>query len=313
MRTDAILVWKDGKVILEKYARGYNAEKKHYLWSISKSISATLIGVALQAEKLRLDDPLSKFFPTLEGQKSEITLAHLMQWSSGLRWQETYEEDGDRTKSSPGQMLYFRGAKDAMKYTLDLPMMAPPGELYRYSTGDSTLLTGILQAIWRNRDFPWTSLFNKLDMKDVTFETDLKGQLLGGSSCYMKARDLLKIGQLYLSKGRWNGEQLLPEDFISYVWSPNTAYIPKTTSRFYPGRQWWLNKKPMDASKANWPAPIDTIFALGHWGQTLTIIPSENVIAVRFAHDLKREKKAGQLKFYDEYLTRLMNFVRDKR
>ena len=184
--SNELYVMKGDKVLLEEYKRGYRANTRHYIWSISKTISGALIGAAIQRGDLSLEDSIEKFLAPL-GYKDlfekspklkKITVEHVMEWCTGLNYSEEYENAESRTDSSVIQQLYSKlSSKDSLRYILSHDVEVTPGTHFRYTTGDSTFLMGILKGVYKNnqKNFPWDLLFNELGMQEVTVETDLKG------------------------------------------------------------------------------------------------------------------------------------------
>lgn len=281
IRTDALLVMRDGQVIYERYAGETRAETPHLTWSISKSIMATVLGVASGEGRFQLDDPVAKFYPPFSAHPG-ITLRHLMTWSSGLDWQEDYEYAP--LNSSVVAMLYTRGRDDMARFTAEHRSAHPPGTSYLYSSGDSTVLAAALRGMVGKKayaDYPWTALFEPLGIRSAVWETDASGTFVGSSYAYMTARDLARIGLLMQRGGRWNEQQLLPKAWVDFVLTPFAGEQANEAS----GAQWWLNRTA-DGTKRPWPdAPVDTFAALGHWGQALYVVPSAGLVIVRSADD----------------------------
>ena len=304
-QTDALLIIKDGEIVYEKYVKGYTKSTPHFAWSVSKAMTGTLIGRAIQEGDLKLNDRLSDILQGYEDifdadeRKKEITVDHIMNWASSFDYIEAYEEAEKFTDSSVLQQLYGKKAsKDMTKYLLSHDMVTDAGKAYRYSTGDTTLLTSVLKDVYPDDkdNYPWTLLFDELDMKDVTWERDASGTFVGGSHLFVSARDIAKVGTLYLNNGMYEGRRLLPEGFVEYSTKMNPVYLDNlqnnpddlTFNRQAPARQWWLNRSFKDPSAAIYAnAPLDTFKGIGHWGQMLIVIPSENLFIVRFGEDRK--------------------------
>ena len=304
-QTDALLIIKNGKVVYEKYAKGYQSESRHFAWSVSKAVTGTLIGVALQRGDLSLNDRLSDVLKGYDDifrddvKKRDITVEHVINWASSLNYIEEYEQAESFTDSSVLQQLYGKKAsKDMTRYLLSHDMVSTAGGSWRYTTGDTTLLTSVLRDTYsQNQDnYPWDLLFDELGMQNVTWERDASGNFVGGSHLFISARDLAKVGSLYLNDGEYNGKRLLPEGYVEYSTSLNSVYLnnlSKAPDSLFdglqsPGRQWWLNRKfksPEEPVFDN--APVDTFMAIGHWGQFLAVVPSEDLIVVRFGEDRK--------------------------
>ncbi|MHC8315765.1 serine hydrolase domain-containing protein [Pseudomonas sp. LB3P31] len=284
IRTDALLVIRDGQVVYERYAAPTTADTPHLTWSISKSLMATVLGVAYGEGLFKLQDPALKFYPALK-QHPDLTLADLLHWASGLDWQEDYEYAP--LKSSVVAMLYTRGHSDMAAFTASHVAYAEPGQAFRYSSGDSNLLSAALKNIVgpvRYADYPWTALFEPLGIRHATWEADASGTFVASSYAYLTARDLARVGLLMARDGRWGERQLVPKEWVAFNLEPFKHYKAHQDATV-PGGHWWLNRAA-DGAAQPWPdAPADTFAALGHWGQALYVIPSENLVIVRYGDD----------------------------
>lgn len=284
IRTDALLVIRDGQIIYERYAGPSTEQTPHLTWSISKSLMAAVLGVAYGEGRFKLDDPALKFYPALEKHPA-ITLGNLLNWASGLDWQEDYEYAP--LKSSVVAMLYTLGHHDMAAFTAEHDAYAAPGQAFRYSSGDSNLLAATLKTMVGPTlypDYPWTALFDPLGIRHAVWETDASGTFVASSYAYLTARDLARVGLLMARDGRWNDRQVLPRDWLAFSLKPFAAYKAHQDEAV-PGGHWWLNRPAGDAASP-WPdAPPDTFAALGHWGQALYVIPSEKLVIVRYADD----------------------------
>jgi CubicO group peptidase (beta-lactamase class C family) len=284
IRTDALLIIRDGQILYERYAGPTTAQTPHLTWSISKSLMATVLGVAYGENLFKLEDPAVQFYPPLEKHPA-IRIADLLHWASGIDWQEDYEYAP--LKSSVVAMLYTRGHRDMAALTADHGSYAAPGQAFRYSSGDSNLLAAALKNIvgpQRYADYPWAALFEPLGIRHAVWETDTSGTFVASSYAYLTARDLARVGLLMARDGRWNDRQLLPKDWVEFNRQPFAGYKAHQDEAV-PGGQWWLNR-PADGALSPWPdAPPDTFAALGHWGQALYVIPSANLVIVRYADD----------------------------
>lgn len=303
IRTDALLIVHDGQIIYERYAAPTTAQIPHLTWSISKSLLATVLGVAYGEGRFKLDDPALKFYPALDKHPA-ITLGHLLNWASGLDWQEDYEYAP--LKSSVVAMLYTRGHRDMAAFTAAHDSYAAAGQAFRYSSGDSNLLAAALKTMVgpeRYADYPWTALFEPLGIRHAVWESDASGTFVASSYAYLTARDLARVGLLMARGGRWNDRQLLPEDWVAFNLKPFAVYKAQQDEAV-PGGHWWLNR-PVDGAPSPWPdAPPDTFAALGHWGQALYVMPSEKLVIVRYGDD-----RDGSYQ-HNELLKRVLQAVR---
>ncbi|MDB5980719.1 MAG: beta-lactamase [Pseudomonas sp.] len=288
IRTDALLVIRDGQLVYERYAGVTRAETPHLTWSVSKSVMASMLGVAFAEGRFQVSDPVAKFYPPFNTHP-DIQIKDLLHWASGLDWQEDYEYAP--LNSSVVAMLYTRGRGDMAAFTAAHGIASAPGTSYRYSSGDSNVLSASLKTMVGDKtyaDYPWTALFDPLGIRSAVWETDASGTFVGSSYAYMTARDLARIGLLMQRGGRWQDKQLLPKAWIDFNLTP-FAHNRSDKINEVPGAQWWLNRLPpgeTDLATRPWPnAPVDAFAALGHWGQALYVIPSANLVIVRYADD----------------------------
>ena len=284
VRTDALLVIRDGQAVFERYAAPNTADTPHLTWSISKSVLATVLGVAQGEGRFTLDDPVARFYPPMQSHPN-VRIADLLHWASGLDWQEDYEYAP--LKSSVVAMLYTRGRADMAGFTAAHGVAAAPGERFLYSSGDSNLLAAALRQMVGPEayaDYPWQALFEPLGIRQAVWERDAQGTFVGSSYLYMTARELARIGQLMLDDGRWQGRQLLPASWVAFNREPfdKAAASP---GEAMPGGHWWLNRAA-PGQPLPWPdAPAQTFAALGHWGQALYVLPEQKLVVVRYADD----------------------------
>ena len=284
--TDGVLIQQDGQTVYEKYTNGYTENSPHLLWSTTKSIAATIIAAAIQDGIITLDESVCAHIEdTTPYSTCHITIRDLLSWSSGVHWAEEYE-NGDPTKSSVVQMLAGDGKFDMLNFFLTHPLAHLPGTHYNYSTGDSTAMMGALKLALtkkglNNSTYPWSALFNPLGITQATLLTDKSGTFIGGAFAYMTAKDLIKIGELYMNNGQYNGKQILPDWWTNFALSTIPSYDPAANTRFLPQYSWWR----FNPNRASKEIPADTFVTLGHWGQYLIVIPSKKIIAVRFGDD----------------------------
>lgn len=292
-RTNALVIVKDGKLVFERYARGYGPDTSILTWSVSKSIAGTLVGRAMMEGHLDVNDPVARHYPPADrdGVRS-IRIVDLLQMSSGLDWNETYETSP--VFSSVMAMLYTRGRGDMAAFVASHDLAHPPGTHWSYSSGDTLLLMGALrgavgEVAWP--EYPWTALFDEIGMRSAVWERDGVGTIVGSSYLYASARDLAKWAFLYLNDGVWAGKRLLPEGWVAFTLTMAPAYydteLTPGTLDDNPGAQVYLNHgDPKRGVAKPWPmAPDDLFAAQGHWGKVIVAIPSLDLIVVRLGDD----------------------------
>jgi CubicO group peptidase (beta-lactamase class C family) len=294
-RTNALLIIKNGAIVYERYARGYDETRRHISWSVAKSVTSALVGVAQGEGLLSLDDSICETVTEYAGSdKCAITVRDAITFGTGLDWQEEYENSTYQV-SSVLAMLFGEGHRDQLKHILDHRFAAEPGKTWRYSTGDAELASVIAKralARAHGQDGFWKVLFDPIGMTSAVVEEDLHGTPLGGSMVFATPRDFAKFGFLFLNDGCWNGQRILPEGWVPASTRPSDVFkgFASVTEDTPSGYSWWLNTTVPPRMKP-WPdAPDDAYAALGHWGQRVIVVPSADVVIVRTGDD-----RAGSL------------------
>jgi CubicO group peptidase (beta-lactamase class C family) len=292
-RTDAVLVVHAGRIVYERYTAGWTAEHPHLTWSVSKSMLAAMLGVAVGEGWLDLEDSICDHYD--HALECDTTPGDLLSMASGLDWNEGYEHEPYHL-SSVIAMLYGMGALDMAAFVGHHPQEAPPGELYRYSSGDTVLLSAVLAGALPSamRDtYPQEFLFGPLGMTSAVFEQDRAGTFVGSSYVYATPRDMARFGYLYLQDGCWEDRRILPEGWVEDTTGVNPVFLVEASFEWardgdeVPGRHFWTNHAvPELGIDAKWPdVPEDAYRAAGHWGQSITVIPSAELVVVRTADD----------------------------
>jgi CubicO group peptidase (beta-lactamase class C family) len=270
----AIVVVHRGKIVAERYAPGFSAKTPLLGWSMTKTVTAGLIGMLVQDGRLRLEQ--SAGWPAAPGDGRErITVANLLAMSSGLHFDESYGVVSDVTR-----MLYLE--PDMAAFVRSQPLEHPPGTVWSYSSGTAVVLARLFQdtAGAGALDFVHERLFVALGMHSATLETDAHGTLVGSSYMYASARDWARFGQFLVQQGVWQGVQLLPPGYVKMMATPVAA----SGGQYGQGLVWlWGSdpKTPGENPDARFGLPSDTFWMEGHDGQTVAIIPSQELVIVR--------------------------------
>jgi CubicO group peptidase (beta-lactamase class C family) len=293
--TDGLVVIKDGLIQFETYGKEFTAEKPHILWSVSKTITGALLGIAVRDGRVSLDDALSRYWPAPATQQDpnygRITVKNLFYMDTGFIWNE-FEKD--LPESPVIQMLYGMGTADMSTFVTRHPI-APrgPGTQWRYSTGSSTLMSGVLKQAYGDEyeRLPWRELFEPIGMSSAAFERDKAGGFVGGGLSYATPRDLAKLGYLYLNRGRWNGRTILPEEWIERTLTPSPGFLtgdfgnPIDLIGTY-GGSIWLNRSWKEGAPLPFPnTPDDMYLAYGLQGQLMIVLPSQHMVIARTGND----------------------------
>ena len=273
-RTYAIVVVHDGEIVAERYAAGIDPAMPLPGWSMAKSVLSALVGILVDEGRLSLDR--IELLPAWRSPdpRAAITLEELLRMRSGLRFSETYANPW----SDVLHMLYDE--HDTAAYAASRPLASTPGAVWSYSSGTSNILSAIIrQAVGDDRYHAWPreALFDPLGMSSALLEPDGAGTFVLSSYMVATARDWVRYGQLWIDGGRVDGRSVLSQDWIRFSTTPTQ----QSAGRY--GAHWWLKLNPEIGgdSPAARTIAADAFFAIGHEGQTLSIVPSKRLVAVR--------------------------------
>lgn len=267
LKTRAVLVIYKDQIIAEKYAKGFSQNTKLLGWSITKSIASAVTGILTQKNQISLNTN-HLFKEWQKDQRANITLNNLLQMNSGLDWEEDYTKISDVTK-----MLFL--SKDMAVVPMQKTLAGKPNHSWNYSSGTTNLISKYIRNQFTNHqeylDFWYKELIDKIGMHSMTLETDVEGNYIASSYAWATARDWAKFALLYLHQGNWNKQQIIPKQWVAYSTTPT----PTSNGRY--GAQFWLNQNSF------YPNAPKTMFSCeGYQGQYLFIIPSKNMVIVRF-------------------------------
>jgi CubicO group peptidase (beta-lactamase class C family) len=265
--TRAVVVVEEGELIAERYGEGFDADSRLLGWSMTKSVANAIVGRLVAAGELSLDD--ERLRPEWHGdERATITLEHLLRMTDGLEFDETYEPGTDATR-----MLFT--PRDMGAYAADKPLAAEPGTVWSYSSGTTNVLCDLAhEATGAGPELARDLVFAPLGMASAVLEPDASGGLACSSFLYATARDWARFGQWFLQDGVWEGERLLPEDWVTLSTTP----VEQAGTPY--GAQWWLNAGP-DGRRRMPSVPADAYWASGHEGQQVVVVPSEDLVVVR--------------------------------
>jgi len=214
----SILILKDNKLLVEKYFNGYNRNRLHQIRSVSKFVTALLLGIAVDKGYIKsIDESVFNYLPNYQRLKNKenekITIHHLASMSSGLDWNESNlsydDENNDDSK------MYKDG--DWVGYTLKKKIIAKPGEVFNYSGGVSNVLAKVIQnAVNMPLDqFAEKHLFTPLAITKFVWRKNRDKTLVSADAgLRIKPRDMMKMGTMLLNKGLWNKKQILSKEWV---------------------------------------------------------------------------------------------------
>ena len=280
-----LVVTRDGAVVDERYWQGATADSPREAFSVTKSVTSTLVGIAQDEGRLELDDPAADYLPEWRGTASEaVTVENLVRNDSGRHW--------DLATDYRDMAI---GASDKTAFALALGQDAPPGDVWAYNNSAIQTLSAVLEAATGEDpvDYARTQLFEPLGMADSTLTTDAAGNALTFMGLRTTCLDLARFGYLMLRDGVWDGEQVVSSDYVEQATGRSSTELNAAY-----GLLWWLNREGIiatptlattgidDGSGARRgqlvpDAPDDAFWALGFRNQIVAVIPSEGIVAVR--------------------------------
>jgi len=220
----SVVVVRHGRVVLEAYFEPYREQDRHIIYSATKSVTAMLTGIAI-ADGLVTGDTQSvlEFFPghrdrleNFDDGKEALELRHLLTMTAGFDWQ-----DGPYGVRESGDFSRLLAASDGVAYILNKEVVDEPGSRHNYNSGASHLLAAIIQeaAGQTALDYANAKLFGPIGVRDAAW-SEYQGINNGGSELFLKPRDMARLGYLVLRNGRWDGRQVVPEDWIDRMTQP---------------------------------------------------------------------------------------------
>ena len=262
----SLLIVRNGDIVLDAYFYPFEEGQVHDGASTTKSITATLIGIAIGEHKLKgVHQPVLSLFPkrkisNRDPRKERMTIEHLLSMTSGL---DCHREHGEITLRQMDQ------SQDWIQFMLDLPMTQEPGTKFEYCSGGMHLLSGIISAATGASalEFARHELFQPLGIQKVIWPPDPQGNSRGWGDIHLEPRDMARIGYLWLNQGRWEGRQIIPSEWMQQA--TRVKSHPDFGSGEYSYGFWVYPKRN--------PPEFE---ALGRGGQRISVIPEKNLVVV---------------------------------
>jgi CubicO group peptidase (beta-lactamase class C family) len=262
----SLLIVRNGYVVLDAYFYPFQEGQVHDMASTTKSITSTLVGIAIGQHKLSsVHQPVLSLFPernisNRDEWKDRMAVEHLLTMTSGL---DCHPDQAEITLREMTQ------SKNWVQFMLDRPMMAQPGSKFEYCSGGMHLLSGIISETTGSSalEFARREFFQPLGIEDVIWPSDPQSVSTGWGDLHLRPRDMAKIGYLWLHQGRWEGRQIVPAEYIQ---AATRAHSHPSRGDVEYGYGFW------EYPQRN-PSEYE---ALGRGGQRITVTPAENRIVV---------------------------------
>ena len=267
----SLVLARRGCVEFEYYRVGLDAQSQSPVHSITKSVLSVLVGIALDKGYLRLDQKLSELLPevsasTINPHVREITIRDLLTMTSGF---DSAAPFGAEAGVPPPEMW---------QWILIRPMQNAPGSHFSYDNDGANLLSVALTRAIRqsSKTFAEQNLFHPLEITNFNWIADGDGYLIGADALSLTARDMVKIGLLYLQSGRWGNKQIVSSDYVADSTSKHSDGGPPVRAAY--GYLWWLKQTKTG---------LDAFFAAGIGGQLIYVVPKlDLVVAIASSSDL---------------------------
>ncbi|NKI15881.1 serine hydrolase [Spongiibacter sp. KMU-166] len=280
-RPTGLLVIKDGQVIYENYWQGLKESDRQFAFSVAKSMTSVLVGMAIGDGLIDdVNDPVVKYLPHFKGSAwDQATIANALEMSSGV----DFDEDYSRTDTDMRRFqIDFVLDKPVEPFLLSLDSAGPPGVKQGYNSMETQLLGFVLRSVIGDRtlaDYMHEKLWEPLGAQDdASWTTDVTGMEITIGGLSMSLRDLAKVGQLFLQRGQWKGEQLIPEFWVLESTTPSKPYQ-------MPGRDNPLSEKPFGYGYLWW-TPVDPsgreYYASGLYGQYLFVNEEKGLVIAMY-------------------------------
>jgi len=286
-RLHSLIVRHRGQVVLERYFNGRKATSLANVKSVSKSIIAALVGIAVDRKIVRLDDPVAKYLgdamPGSDPAKRAITIEDLLTMRSGL------ESTSSRNYGAWVQ------SSNWVRHALARPLVTKPGTDMIYSTGNSHLLSAVLAkatgtSTWQ---FAQEALAKPLGFSLAQWPRDPQGVYFGGNDMLLTPRQMLSIGELYLNQGKVDSRQVLSEGYVK------ETFVPRGRSRIS-GREygygWWIREM----------AGHQTFYAWGFGGQYIVLVPSADLIVISTSASTVAEERRSHRRSVEDIIEYLI-------
>jgi CubicO group peptidase (beta-lactamase class C family) len=282
-QSNCMVVTRHGQLVAEWYWNDTDASSAQEVFSATKSYTSTLVGLAQEDGDLDIDDPAADYIPEWQdGDSAEVTVRNLISNDSGRHWDGATDYQG------------LPGAADRTAFAVDLAQDDPPGTTWAYNNSAIQTLDAVLESATgeQPRDFAQDRIFDPLGMAD----TEMTGDPAGNTNMFFgmqsTCQDMARFGYLFLRNGNWDGDQVVPEEWVAEA----TGQPSQDINAAY-GYLWWLNTTgpqagaagvttEQDAAEAE-PAqlvpgaPEDMYWALGLGGQVIQVHPETDTVVVR--------------------------------
>lgn len=295
-KTVAFLVVKQDSILTEHYWENYSAESYSNSFSMAKSVVGILTGIALDEGKIKsLRQPVSDFIPEYKNPPNDkLTVYHLLTMSAELNWDENYSSLTSETTEA-----YY--GKNLRKQMLRLKTVGTPGVKFNYQSSCTQLLGMVLEKATGKKlsEYASEKLWKPIGAERAAYWSLDQSDGIEKAYCciYSNARDFARIGKLYLDSGRWNGNQIVSQEYVLNSIKPADLSDKGQPNKEY-GYQWWIGEY----------SGRSVFYARGILGQYILVLPEQKMIIVRLGH-LRDKDNQGNLRDVPVYIQETMKML----
>lgn len=265
---NSVLIERHGKIVLDAYFNPYTEDELHNVFSVTKSVTSTLVGIAMADGKLnRLDVSVEGLLPDVKAdgdpRKEHITLANLLSMTSGLDCSDA---------NGRNYLQQMEGSRHWANFALARPETAEPGSTFNYCAGNMHLVSAVLTRATGESaaDYAREKLFAPLGIDDASWPKDGDGIAHGFADLKLSPRDMAKLGYLWLHRGQWEGKQVVPASYLADAFTAHANVEPNVQY----GYGMWIYP---EHGHAGGPADVE---ANGAGGQRIAVVPSQDMVEV---------------------------------
>jgi len=314
-----VLIIKDGKLVLDEYFDGYaynssapnsngeyityNSSIDHFMASITKSVTSTLVGIAIYKGFINsVDDKIIDYFPEyadiLVGEKANLTIKHLLTMTSGLPFDENTYPYGDPRN----ELTQLINAEDPVQFVLSKDLTTTPGSTFFYNSGTTNVLGALMERATGMAliNFSNDYLFTPLNWEGGIWEAFSSGLLFASGGIHAKPREMLKMGYLFLNNGKWKSNQIISPDWVNQAQQVYISTPSWPNSDSY-GYQWWIKDFNISGNTYN------CFYAAGWGDQYMYVFPNENMIVEFNCGNFSNSAIISPFDLVNDYILKALN------
>jgi CubicO group peptidase (beta-lactamase class C family) len=290
--TNALLILKEGRIVTELYRNNTDEHTRFMAFSMTKSITSTLIGIALEEKRIQsLDDPITRYLPELRGGGYDgVTIRQILQMRSGVNYEERYDFGNPGTAARNHELALVQNVARFSDAARTIPRKHPPGTVFEYKTLDTAVLGWLIERVSGGSSVAsytaqrlWEPLGMEADAFYIMDGPPGTGREFSGAGLNATLRDFARFGQMVLQEGEANGRRIVSAQWIREGTRPAVPARGETpNARGGYGYQWWMTETP------------GAFQAVGLQGQFVYVDPATRTVIVKLSYFPPTDTVAAQ-------------------